>query len=987
MLSQFKDRVGSRRNKANDETVSAVSQHNRLSKPRTNKNSKSASPIVNNDTPFSDSPRYTDLNAKSRQQIRDAFSPISKEAGLGTWSDQDVFDTETVPEGRGRRSAAVSRSNSRTHSRSASALRSFVRSRRSSNATLKNPTESKVSLASTTQSDVEAAIRLLQEVKRNASPEELAALREALERPAESSAAIVQEEFDRSSPEISGVLSRRKSLSQAPGVATRTPIIDGQRRTWNSWKAPPIRPGDEHKWQAPKQGPSPLDRLVALDLADTTAAQTPGDLDYSPIVGYRPGSLMIVNGAPSPESTVDFAPANQRNDYFPTTEPAPSPLAGKNEKKSRKPRSMSAVGTRDIKPRKISDPAVEEKIPITYVKPDVQLKKRPQSIAVSTRRPSQNADTLAKDYQSYIPYSPFGDHKSFHGIWQEQEPETDELFLEDLTPLSQADSLVELSATITNVAELSPPSTASSENVLETPKKQTLRPSPRTSDSGYSSIASSGGSVEAVTNDEEQQHPRSLRVIIPPQARLAATKRPTVADLAALFEQSLLATVPRPAHGRTLSLDTTQAVVELPSVDLALPPSATQSASAKVPRQTRRLQKRRPSQPHVPIVQSAQSSRGVVPEVPEDVRAKFTRRLSVTPGMECLTRTYPSKDHINSAQSTTSFNTYEGISSPTQLEPDHAPARPSRGRRMSFFRRKSTTDKKDKDQEDPKVLDLGTIAVSLGASPYDPSMFGSFQPKETVENPTHPHQLGQTRSHSRSRSAMSMNSDTAAEYARMRSKDRALLPEPLALEMPHRKPRRMPKMEIGEAKQSKRRPQSFYFDEAPPMPTIDHAKYAAPLSAKPRLENAGTPTANQSRVRANIRPISPLRPNQTRPPSAHKNVDWEHKVDWEKHALQWSQRRKSIGEHLRPRPILEAHENVAPTPEPRARPMSFTPQELTTLGRYSGGLDYDHEGRGQIGGSAGTRQLHSYTAPKSMHFKQSYGVDLSDVPIFVQRQQ
>lgn len=175
MFSQFKDRVARRSSKGNGQSTS---NHNRLSKPRTNTNSKSsASPIVNNDVPFPDSPRYTDLNAKSRQQIRDAMSPMSRENVSAVWSEQDVFDTEAPMEARGRRSTAVSRSNSRTHSRSGSALRSFVRSRRSSTTTLKNLPESKVSLVSTTQSEVENAIRLLQEVKRNASPEELAALR------------------------------------------------------------------------------------------------------------------------------------------------------------------------------------------------------------------------------------------------------------------------------------------------------------------------------------------------------------------------------------------------------------------------------------------------------------------------------------------------------------------------------------------------------------------------------------------------------------------------------------------------------------------------------------------------------------------------------------------------------------------------------------------------------------------------------------------
>lgn len=175
MFSQLKDRVA-RRNKT---TTGKSTQHNRISKPRTNTNSKTASPVVNNDIPYPDSSRCADLSARSREQIRASMlSPGSGEAGSAIWSGQDVFDTKTVTEGRGRQSTVVSRSNSRAHSRSGSALRSFVRSRRNSTANLNNLPDSKVSLVSTTtQSDIEAAIRLLEEVRRNASPEELAALR------------------------------------------------------------------------------------------------------------------------------------------------------------------------------------------------------------------------------------------------------------------------------------------------------------------------------------------------------------------------------------------------------------------------------------------------------------------------------------------------------------------------------------------------------------------------------------------------------------------------------------------------------------------------------------------------------------------------------------------------------------------------------------------------------------------------------------------
>ena len=763
-----------------------------------------------------------------------------------------------------------------------------------------------------------------------------------------------------------------------------------------------MRPGDEAKWRAPRQESS-SERLVALDLADNNHAHTPGELEYSHLGTFKPGTLMVVNGAASPApSTINLeciTQTNPNNDYFSAAESRYSPLAAESNRKQAHVRSRSSTGLRDGKARFLSDLAVEEKIPITYIKPEVKPKKRPHSIYTNTRRSSQGADNLASSYQAYTPCSPFENRMAVRNIWQGQEATTDELFLENIQYRPRQDNLVELSATITDVTELSPPSTATSTNTMETPKHHTLRPSPRTSDSGYSSIGSSGGSLRAASREQQYGALRmaapasqdSPRTVYRTRGQTANSELLAQGNFSGRFEQSLLATVPKHTHGRTMSLDIPRGVAELPSTGPGLAPCTQKSEASKYSelpcsRQSRRLQKRRPSQPPLPIVQSTQPSRGVIPEIPDDVRVKFTRRLSITPGMECLTHTYPSKDHTNSAESTASFSSIEPVSSPIQLEPDHTFTMPTRDRRksLSFFRRKSVTGKREDGQggiPSPKVLDFGTIAASLGASPYDPSVLGSL-PRDPVENPTHPHQLGQARS--RSRSTVSMSSDTAAEYARMRSRDRALH-EPEMPEMPqHRKPRWKPKMEIGEAKQLKRHPQPFCIDEAPPMPNIDYSLYPAPLSAKPRLENANVPAANQSRIRASSRPQSPLRPNHTRPPSAHRNIDWEHTLNWEQQALQWSQRRQSIGASLQPRPTGEAKENTAPAPRPR--PISYTSQELATFGRFSGGLGYDHEGRGQIGGSAGTRELHSHATPKSIHFKQAYGVDLSDVPIFVQRQ-
>ncbi|KAL8744780.1 MAG: hypothetical protein Q9190_003010 [Brigantiaea leucoxantha] len=52
-------------------------------------------------------------------------------------------------------------------------------------------------------------------------------------------------------------------------------------------------------------------------------------------------------------------------------------------------------------------------------------------------------------------------------------------------------------------------------------------------------------------------------------------------------------------------------------------------------------------------------------------------------------------------------------------------------------------------------------------------------------------------------------------------------------------------------------------------------------------------------------------------------------------------------------------------------------------GRYEGGLSYGYEPGFGLGGSAGTRSTRNGATRKSIHFSQGFGVDLSDVPIFI----
>lgn len=156
---------------------SSPNHQNRLSKPKTNTNSPGPALVADSSIP--EPPRYADLSAKGRQQIKDALlSPVGAEHGsaLGTNKDDDAVG-ELAPRMRVRSGSVVSRSNSRTNSRSNS-LSCFSGSRQGSTTKLADlQHDSKISLVPNTQMDLESAIRLLQEMKKNASPEDLAALR------------------------------------------------------------------------------------------------------------------------------------------------------------------------------------------------------------------------------------------------------------------------------------------------------------------------------------------------------------------------------------------------------------------------------------------------------------------------------------------------------------------------------------------------------------------------------------------------------------------------------------------------------------------------------------------------------------------------------------------------------------------------------------------------------------------------------------------
>jgi hypothetical protein len=141
--------------------------HNRLAKPKTNRNS----PAVfteddrNVDAPASLSSRYANLSARDRQQIRSQLlSPVQTDfehrASLDEEKSLEELDVQR-------------RLSSRTNSASG------FRHKAGSTARLSSLPTSKVSLVQSSQTvDIETAISILQEVQKNATPEDIAALRE-----------------------------------------------------------------------------------------------------------------------------------------------------------------------------------------------------------------------------------------------------------------------------------------------------------------------------------------------------------------------------------------------------------------------------------------------------------------------------------------------------------------------------------------------------------------------------------------------------------------------------------------------------------------------------------------------------------------------------------------------------------------------------------------------------------------------------------------
>ena len=169
----------------NTPSAPSSKEHNRLSKPRTNTNSPFGSPKVDIPPPSPANTKYADVNISdavvrfptgdhrtrqdARQQLRAQLtSPIDGDVS----QESDEVDSLGELATQVRNRLSLSRSNS---------LVLQIPSGRTSTSRPSSLPDSKVSSVSDTRTiDLEAAISILQELRKNASPEDLAALRKFL---------------------------------------------------------------------------------------------------------------------------------------------------------------------------------------------------------------------------------------------------------------------------------------------------------------------------------------------------------------------------------------------------------------------------------------------------------------------------------------------------------------------------------------------------------------------------------------------------------------------------------------------------------------------------------------------------------------------------------------------------------------------------------------------------------------------------------------
>lgn len=755
--------------------------------------------------------------------------------------------------------------------------------------------------------DLAGLAGMLQELKKTATTEELVLLHKALlpstglgEDATPLNSSTPPRETD--TFEYRGDVIRRRSLfAPAPGTATRT--------TTQKLKKQPIpkavRPQQAqhaNTWSAEDFVSSPLSQLAGMNeqlSAKQPRPATPSDLECANLGTHKLGSLRIMNASPQPSIRSQRSPQrsqlglNRQDDYFTYSE-GTSGL------------SPGCMLTDDSKSTLSSDdmPAT----PSSYSQaPSYECQKSSHDRYLpSHTRPgtgSASHQILVHDAAT----GPFG------------------LYLTEATSnpyltasMASTDDLAE------SVGRSSPISRASPRNLSRAP----------TDANSLFPERSRPASPRLVVNRSRNEALQGLDGAQETRARPTPKSSPLPSYLKAAVDTASWGESAVPAQK--------EAEVSSPivPVDQTKKPNKLQRKRAQSQRDLRES-----------VVVQTPRVVDTVPSVPGNVASEFARRMSINPRMEHLEHTYDSV----SACDRTSNAPEPAIAAPIRFpSPTRSPAdspasgrgrktqRPNSGNgifpqrlfrsssRKTLRKKKSGEFRIDTSDEVIGVADFGSVADSLGTSPYDIASRDT-RPRPSNEV-THPHQITSRRVRP-VKSTVGMDEQAASQYAMRRSRDRLA--------------------NLSNSPDSSQSDAERSFDitndpwpgddmpaeDVPPVPSIPKRRpKSRPRTLNGPLKSYTTSedvSERSSWTLPESEDVKAVAPPVERAPSMDESQGIEQGVTkgWEAQAKLWRQRRKSIGEGLGRLPSSEVDKQT-----PAALPRIDTNPKIVKVvsGPYTG---------------------------------------------------
>ncbi|MCJ1478015.1 hypothetical protein MMC13_006690 [Lambiella insularis] len=344
------------------------------------------------------------------------------------------------------------------------------------------------------------------------------------------------------------------------------------------------------------------------------------------------------------------------------------------------------------------------------------------------------------------------------------------------------------------------------------------------------------------------------------------------------------------------------------------------------------------------------------------------------------------------------------------------------------------------------LADFGDVTASLGSSPYDIARSGFVVGQPTSRNGSmaHPHHMttatprvkvgmdeeqailfARLRSQHRSQSLPRSDISFLENYSRTVPDDRqrptsmitSISSAPPVPNLPSKTSvfSRHKFNDRGGVPGKMPRPKSINVPPMPPLPTPEQLQHKEASTRSVSVRNQITVT---TQITTNF--SSGQQKSSPKVTTKQACLPVKKSDPWEAQRQAWSDRRKYAIESLHTgriatiTPPNEPSMNSAlaaqpvPVPQHTARPshMQLTPpqslpaskrgsmvslkdDEMFSIeprdlsGRYAGGLSFMYEPGYGLGGSAGTRNIRTCASRKSVEVSRGYGIDLSDVPIFV----